>query len=367
MPEPRSTCAPRRRPADGHLFRRLGAARGARAERVELFAPDDHHHARCAAAGGGEPRGRARPAGQRAGRAGGDAYQWRSGGDDRRQGLRRKPRSTASRRRSASRARPSSCSSTSPRCATGGARTTPSQHAKSPKAATGRRTPSGAIPTRSRWREAFAQSSNVAAVRLLQGGGQRGGDRHRAPARGHIGAAGRRSQPGARHVGDEPAGTDRRLCRGGRQWLPGRTARLCREEQGWFDWLFDGKDSLRSDHEGYRGNAARCGQRRHGPRGDAVDPQLRQDRHDAGQSRRTVRRLCRANLVVGVWVGNDDNSPMGVSGGGTPARIWRDFMREALGASAAPPRPTPSPDPSGPVQPQDVPDLRISRSAMAAA
>jgi len=32
-------------------------------------------------------------------------------------------------------------------------------------------------------------------------------------------------------------------------------------------------------------------------------------------------------------------------------------MRAALGAKAAPPRPTPSPDPSGPVKPMDVPDL----------
>ncbi len=37
------------------------------------------------------------------------------------------------------------------------------------------------------------------------------------------------------------------------------------------------------------------------------------------------------DLVVGVWVGNDDNSPNpGLSGGGIPARIWRDFMQSAL-------------------------------------
>ncbi|QMW22295.1 transglycosylase domain-containing protein [Sandaracinobacteroides saxicola] len=37
------------------------------------------------------------------------------------------------------------------------------------------------------------------------------------------------------------------------------------------------------------------------------------------------------DLVVGVWVGNDDNQPMkGVSGRGLPALIWRDFMRAAL-------------------------------------
>ncbi|WP_245310195.1 PBP1A family penicillin-binding protein [Rhizobium sp. R339] len=35
-------------------------------------------------------------------------------------------------------------------------------------------------------------------------------------------------------------------------------------------------------------------------------------------------------LVVGVWVGNDDDAPMkGVTGGSLPAHIWRDFMRES--------------------------------------
>ena len=37
------------------------------------------------------------------------------------------------------------------------------------------------------------------------------------------------------------------------------------------------------------------------------------------------------DLVVGVWVGNDDNSPNpGLHGGGVPARIWRDFLQSAL-------------------------------------
>ena len=36
------------------------------------------------------------------------------------------------------------------------------------------------------------------------------------------------------------------------------------------------------------------------------------------------------DLVVGVWVGNDDNRPMSrVAGGGAPARIWRSFMMRA--------------------------------------
>ena len=44
------------------------------------------------------------------------------------------------------------------------------------------------------------------------------------------------------------------------------------------------------------------------------------------------------NLVAGVWVGNDDGAPMDeVTGGGLPARIWRDFMAAAHeGARARP-------------------------------
>jgi penicillin-binding protein 1A len=44
------------------------------------------------------------------------------------------------------------------------------------------------------------------------------------------------------------------------------------------------------------------------------------------------------DLVVGVWIGNDDNRPLpGTAGGGLPARIWRAFMSEALGARAETP------------------------------
>ncbi len=47
------------------------------------------------------------------------------------------------------------------------------------------------------------------------------------------------------------------------------------------------------------------------------------------------------DLTVGVWVGNDDNSPMrAVSGGGLPADIWRQFLLaaqpEPIGWAAAP-------------------------------
>ena len=59
------------------------------------------------------------------------------------------------------------------------------------------------------------------------------------------------------------------------------------------------------------------------------------------------------DLVVGVWVGNDDNRPMpGVSGGGIPARIWHAFMAAALGDRAR-------------VQPGSVPLIQTDRAPAA--
>jgi penicillin-binding protein 1A len=49
------------------------------------------------------------------------------------------------------------------------------------------------------------------------------------------------------------------------------------------------------------------------------------------------------DLVVGVWVGNDDGRPMpGVGGGGLPARIFRDFILRAEGDEAFLPEPPPA-------------------------
>jgi penicillin-binding protein 1A len=42
------------------------------------------------------------------------------------------------------------------------------------------------------------------------------------------------------------------------------------------------------------------------------------------------------DLVVGVWVGRDDNKSLGkVSGGTVPAEIWRNFMSSALAVDRA--------------------------------
>ena len=57
------------------------------------------------------------------------------------------------------------------------------------------------------------------------------------------------------------------------------------------------------------------------------------------------------NLVVGVWVGRDDNSSLGkISGGTVPAQIWRNFMTSALAVDRragplCPPEFQPPPEP----------------------
>ena len=64
------------------------------------------------------------------------------------------------------------------------------------------------------------------------------------------------------------------------------------------------------------------------------------------------------DLVVGVWVGNDDNTSLnGVTGGGLPARIWRNFMRGARAGSDIV-EPAERPDPEGPIRPLDIEELR---------
>jgi len=128
-------------------------------------------------------------------------------------------------------------------------------------------------------------------------------------------------------------------------------------EAGWFDWLLDGKRSLsKHDHEAIEGMLRATVNRGTGRAAMLQAPNF--GKTGTSQENRDALFVgYSGDLVVGVWVGKDDNSPLnGVSGGTVPARIWRDFMREALGEKAAPP-PRKAADPDGPVQPLDVPDL----------
>lgn len=75
-----------------------------------------------------------------------------------------------------------------------------------------------------------------------------------------------------------------------------------------------------------------------------------------------------ADVVVGVWVGNDDNTPMnGVTGGELPARIWRDFVSEAdrLKAAAAQAATAPPGDARARVVPPGPPPVAAAPPARA--
>ena len=140
--------------------------------------------------------------------------------------------------------------------------------------------------------------------------------------------------------------------------FPVRPRAFAAEEDGWFDWLWSGRSSL----SGYNHSAMEQMLRSAVNDGTGRAAMLRGPnfgKTGTSQGNRDALFVGYAgDLVVGVWIGNDDNSPLnGVSGGGLPARIWRDFMRNALGeASIASPRKRPAADPQGEVEPLDNPD-----------
>lgn len=205
--------------------------------------------------------------------------------------------------------------------------------------------------------DAFASSSNVAAVRLLR---QVGDDKVIDMAR-DLGV----TAPMAKGDPSLALGTSSMTlleltaayAAVAANSYPVKPHAFEAEEKGWFANLISGPSSFgSSEHEDIEqmlraavnrgtGRAARLPQANFGKTGTT------QDNRDA-------LFVGYANgLVVGVWIGNDDNSPLqGVSGGGLPARIWRDFMTEASGKKAAP-QPRKVVDPTGPVEPLDIPDI----------
>ena len=132
------------------------------------------------------------------------------------------------------------------------------------------------------------------------------------------------------------------------------------EEESWFEWLVSGQSSFDNrSHEallkmlggvinGGTGRAARLSVPAYGKTGTS------QDYRDA------LFIGFAGDLVVGVWIGNDDNTPLkGITGGGLPARIWRDFMGQAVKGAGPKPKPKPviAPNPDGPIEPLDLPDI----------
>ena len=135
---------------------------------------------------------------------------------------------------------------------------------------------------------------------------------------------------------------------------PVRPYAFPQEEQGWWEWLTTPVDSASDDAHDDMEQMLRAAI--NDGTGEAAElPIANFGKTGTTQNYRDALFVGYAgDLVVGVWVGNDDNSPLDrVSGGGLPALIWKDFMRSALSLAPAP-RPTASPDPQGPIRPFDI-------------
>ncbi len=209
--------------------------------------------------------------------------------------------------------------------------------------------------------QAFARSSNVAAVRLL---GEVGSEKVIATAR-DLGV----SSPLAEGDPSLALGTSTMslleltaaYAAVAANEFPVEPHAFARSERGFFENLWDGPSSFSSSTHAEMEQMLRAAINQ----GTGRAAMLRAPnfgKTGTTQDNRDALFLGYAgDLVVGVWIGNDDNSPLagGVSGGGLPARIWRDFMNQAMGVEATPRPSAPSPqdDPGGPVEPLDVPGL----------
>jgi penicillin-binding protein 1A len=208
--------------------------------------------------------------------------------------------------------------------------------------------------------DAFARSSNVAAVRLLQ---KVGDDKVIAEAR-KLGV----TSPLAHGDPSLALGTSTMTLieltsayagvAGHR--FPVEPHAFPAGEEGWLGWLFGQHHSLsHEEHDAIEQLLRRTVSEGTGRAADL--PVAAYGKTGTTQDNRDALFVGYAkDLVVGVWVGHDDNTPLpGAHGGGLPAQIWHDFMVQALKLAPVPrpASPTPSPNPSGPVQPQDVPNL----------
>ena len=203
--------------------------------------------------------------------------------------------------------------------------------------------------------EAFARSSNVAAVRLMR---EVGSDKVIETA-GDFGV----TAPMAEGDPSLALGTSTMTLMEltaayagvAANAIPVEPTAFAHREEGWLEWLRGGKANIsQANHQAMEAMLRAAINRGTGKAAMLSSPNF--GKTGTTQDHRDALFVGYAgDLVVGVWVGNDDNSPMsGVTGGTTPARIWRDFMAEALGGGVAPtPRRDVEDDPGGPVEPLD--------------
>jgi penicillin-binding protein 1A len=183
-------------------------------------------------------------------------------------------------------------------------------------------------------RQAFAVSSNVAAVRLAQ----KVGIRNVIKVARDLGV----KSPIAENLSSALGTSEVTLLELTQAYAavaagayPVAAHGLPPEERGWFEQLMDRqrhfsqdelekiRDLLSSAANRGTGSAAALRTSTFGKTGTT------QDNRDA------IFVGYAGGIVTAVWMGNDDNTSLpGIAGGGVPARIWRDFMGRAIGESA---------------------------------
>lgn len=179
--------------------------------------------------------------------------------------------------------------------------------------------------------EAFVHSSNVAAVRLFQ----KVGSEKVIKQATQLGLKGPFAEGDPSLALGSGSATLLEMTAAyagiaGNQW-PVEPHAFKRDEQGWFEWLVDGPDRYSSRvHEQMQDMLRAAVNRGTGRAASLNIPNF--GKTGTSQDNRDALFIGYAgDLVVGVWIGNDDNSPMqGIRGGGLPARIWRQFMGEAI-------------------------------------
>lgn len=186
--------------------------------------------------------------------------------------------------------------------------------------------------------EAFVHSSNVAAVRLFQQVGSEAVIKQATK----LGLKGPFTEGDpSLALGSASASliemTAAFAAVAGNRW-PVEPHAFQRAEQGWFEWLVDGPDSYSSRVHEQMQDMLRAAVNRGTGRGARLSVANFGKTGTSQDNRDALFIGYAGDLVVGVWIGNDDNTPMrGIRGGGLPARIWRDFMGEAV-RGAVPPR-----------------------------
>ena len=182
-------------------------------------------------------------------------------------------------------------------------------------------------------REAFARSSNVAAVRLQEKVGR---DKVIRAAR-DLGVA-------------SPLRRDPSLALGtsGMTLLeltsafaavadnayPVKPHGLPAAERSWFDRLWDRQSRFGNDRHQMLLDLLSATVNQGTGRNAALRTQVFGKTGTTQNNRDAIFIGFAGDIVTGVWIGNDDNTPLkGVAGGGLPARIWRDFMVRAINSA----------------------------------